>query len=127
MGQPVKLSDKLVLEARLAGEDNERSIAGQIEHWARLGRAVESLLRPANVVQLKRRAEVKPVEHYLEVIRKADSPEGRTRLKAVLDAEPFPHFEPTSDPQVMTRIDEDGTRTKVEWRDHDWVPLRKHK
>ena len=44
MGQPVKLSDKLVLEARLAGEDNERSIAGQIEHWARLGRAVESLL-----------------------------------------------------------------------------------
>ena len=45
MGQPVKLSDSLVLDARLTGEVAERSIAGQIEFWAGLGRALDSLLR----------------------------------------------------------------------------------
>ena len=38
MSQPVKLSDGLVLDARLTGEVFQRSIAGQIEFWARLGR-----------------------------------------------------------------------------------------
>ncbi|MBX9692585.1 MAG: ParD-like family protein [Cyanobacteria bacterium] len=41
MSQPVKLSDELVLDARLVSELGERSIAGQIEFWARLGRAIE--------------------------------------------------------------------------------------
>ena len=37
MSQPVKLSESLVLDARLAGDAVERSIAGQVEFWARLG------------------------------------------------------------------------------------------
>ncbi len=37
MSQPVKLTDALVLDARIAGEVVERSIAGQVEFWARLG------------------------------------------------------------------------------------------
>ncbi len=37
----MKLSDALVLDARIAGEVLERSIAGQVEYWAKLGRAVE--------------------------------------------------------------------------------------
>ncbi len=45
MSQPVKLSDGLVLDARLTGEIAERSIAGQIEFWANLGRAIEPLLK----------------------------------------------------------------------------------
>lgn len=36
MSQPVKLSDGLVLDARITGEIAERSIAGQIEFWARV-------------------------------------------------------------------------------------------
>ena len=44
MSQAVKLSDALVLDARVAGEVVERSIAGQVEFWARLGRSVEVLL-----------------------------------------------------------------------------------
>jgi len=37
MSQPVKLSDVLVMDARLTGQVAERSIAGQIEYWANLG------------------------------------------------------------------------------------------
>ena len=33
MSQPVKISDELILDARLTAEIAERSIAGQIEIW----------------------------------------------------------------------------------------------
>ncbi len=33
MSQPVKLSDALVLDARITGKLVERSIAGQVEFW----------------------------------------------------------------------------------------------
>jgi hypothetical protein len=45
MGQPVKLSDDLILEARTVGGLARRSIAGQVEFWARLGKSIEPLLR----------------------------------------------------------------------------------
>lgn len=45
----MKLSDDLVLDARLAGEVVERSIAGQVEFWAKLGRSVELLLEGRQV------------------------------------------------------------------------------
>ncbi len=38
----VKLSTDLVTQARSEAELWTRSIAGQIEHWARLGRALEA-------------------------------------------------------------------------------------
>lgn len=54
MPQPVKLSDSLVQAARDVAPDADRSIAGQIEHWARLGRAAESRLSVDEAVRWKR-------------------------------------------------------------------------
>jgi hypothetical protein len=54
MGMPVKLSDELVELAREEAEAAERSITAQIEHWAQLGRSVESALRHDDVLALKR-------------------------------------------------------------------------
>jgi hypothetical protein len=54
MSQPVKLSDEIVLDARLTAEIAERSIAGQIEFWAQLGRAIEPLLDGARAFALRR-------------------------------------------------------------------------
>ncbi len=48
MPHAVKLSDALVEEARAAADLENRSVASQIEHWARLGRVVEQdLAAPA--------------------------------------------------------------------------------
>jgi hypothetical protein len=41
MPTAIKLSDEFVNLARSEGSVMGRSIAGQVEHWARLGRAVE--------------------------------------------------------------------------------------
>ena len=109
MSQPVKLSDDLVLDARLTGEVNQRSIAGQVEFWARLGRAVETLMRADHVLALKRLGDARPLSASLESVETA---EGRERLSAHLQASPFPHFEAAADrPGLLVKIEEDGTRT----------------
>jgi hypothetical protein len=54
MAQPVKVGDALIEAARAAAEDNYRSTAAQIEHWALLGRAVEKALTLGDTVALKR-------------------------------------------------------------------------
>lgn len=109
MGQPVKLSDALVLDARVVGKTTERSIAGQIEFWARIGRGVESVLRTESVLRLKQRGEAAPLS---DCLRSVDTREGRARVKAVLEARPYPHFEPAPGrPGFLVRIEEGGKRT----------------
>ena len=81
MSQPVKLSDGLVLDARLVGEVAERSIAGQIEYWANLGRAIEPLLQGAQALALCKKASARPLSECLE---KVDTPEGKDRVKKYL-------------------------------------------
>jgi len=41
MGTAVRISDKLVDEAKRYGRIDHRSLAGQIEHWARMGKYTE--------------------------------------------------------------------------------------
>jgi hypothetical protein len=54
MGMPVKLSDELVESARQEAASTDRSITGQIEHWAKIGRSVETVLRRQDIQALKR-------------------------------------------------------------------------
>jgi hypothetical protein len=109
MSQPVKLSDSLVLDARMAGQASQRSIAGQVQFWANLGRAIESLLQGEHVLALIRSGQAKPLSACL---MSADSVEGRQRVAEYLRSGPFPHYEPApKTPGLLVRIDEDGRRT----------------
>jgi hypothetical protein len=108
MSQPVKVSDALVLDARLMGEATQRSIAGQIEFWARLGRAIETLLRGDQILALCKAGKAKPLSDCLESI---DSAEGRKRLTEHLKSLPYPHYEPAPDsPGLLVKIEANGRR-----------------
>jgi hypothetical protein len=108
MSQPVKLSDTLVLDARLAGEVFERSIAGQVEFWAKLGRAVEPLLQGEKALALCRSAGARPLSACLDEV---DSPAGRRRVAEFLNTQPYPHYEPAAGaPGLLVRIEADGKR-----------------
>jgi hypothetical protein len=123
MGQPVKLSDNLMLDARLVAEESERSIAGQIEYWARLGRAIEAAIRPTTARKLKaRRAE--PL--LSECLREVESPAGRERAKAFLASAPFPQFSVSDCPGHVVKIDADGTRTLGRFVKRAFVPVKDH-
>jgi hypothetical protein len=50
----VKLSDTLAEEARAASVGADRSLTGQIEHWARLGKAIEPLFTAPTIATLKK-------------------------------------------------------------------------
>ena len=41
MATAVRISEKLVYEAKKYGRIDHRSLAGQIEHWARMGKCAE--------------------------------------------------------------------------------------
>jgi hypothetical protein len=41
MPMPVRISDELLNEARKYSKIDHRSLAGQVEHWARIGKCVE--------------------------------------------------------------------------------------
>jgi hypothetical protein len=120
MGQPVKLSDNLMLDARLVAEESQRSLAGQIEHWARLGRAIETAIRPPTASKLKRRSAL-----LAERFREMGTPAGRARVAAVLAASPFPRFEAVAArPGLLVKIDEDGTRTLGRFVKRTFTPVK---
>lgn len=120
MGQPVKLSDALVLDARLVGAVAERSIAGQIEFWARVGKALEGVLRGDEALRLKRRGEAVPLSKLLETV---DTKAGRGRVKAQQAALPFPHFEPAPGRKGwLVRIDTNGKRTVGRFVNREFRP-----
>jgi hypothetical protein len=91
MSQPVKLSDALILDARLTAEVAQRSIAGQIEFWAGLGRAVEGLLRGREVLALRKADAARPLSECFGTV---DSPEGHQRVAEYLRTRPFPKLPP---------------------------------
>jgi hypothetical protein len=125
MSQPVKLSNALVLDARLAGEAQERSIAGQVEFWAKLGKSVESLLNGREVLMLRRSAEAQPLSEALALV---DTPEGKKRLQAVLSNRPYPHFRQCPGRAgLLIRLDEDGTETIGRFVNRKFVAVDKER
>ena len=109
MSQPVKISDELILDARMTAEIAERSIAGQIEFWAQLGRAIEPLLEGSRALALRRAGAAVPLS---ECLGSVDSAAGRRRVLEFLETEPFPRYEPVPGSRgALVRVDADGTRT----------------
>lgn len=122
MSQPVKLSDALVLDARITGELAERSIAGQMEFWARLGRSIEPLLQGDQAMALCRSAAARPLSECLESV---DTAIGRRRLKGYLESLPYPHYEPHPEMQgLLIRVDENGRRTIGRFVNREFRPAR---
>jgi hypothetical protein len=122
MSQPVKLSDRLVLDARLAGEAFERSLAGQVEFWARLGRAIEPLLQGTQVLALCRKGESQSLSALLDSV---DSVEGRQRVAEYLETQPFPHFEPSPDHRgLLVKIEASGRRTLGRFVNRQFQPIK---
>lgn len=123
MSQPVKLSDELVLDARLVSELSERSIAGQIEFWARLGKAVEPLLSGDKLLALKESGDLRPLS---ELLSSVDSNEGRRRVADFLNSQPYPHYESAPDqPGYLVRIEDSGKRTIGKFVNRKFQPLVK--
>ena len=108
MGQPVKLSDSLIDNARVAGAILQRSITGQVEHWARLGMWLEPLLEGRKVQSLLST----PIRPLSELLSTVGTPEGNQRVMDYLKSKPYPHFEPhPAGNGLLVRVEADGSQT----------------
>jgi hypothetical protein len=122
MSQPVKLSDALVLDARLAGKAFQRSISGQVEFWARIGRAIEPLLQGPQVLALCRNATTQPLS---ECLKSVDTTAGRRRVAEFLQGQPWPHYEPhPRQAGLLVRIEASGKRTTGRFVNHRFEPVK---
>lgn len=119
MGQPVKLSDQLVDDARAVVPFSQRSIAGQIEFWAGLGKSIEPLLRGDRAISLQMAGGERPLSQLLAEVETA---KGRKRLESTLARRPYPHYRPVpGQPDLICRIEEDGTEVVGRFVGRDFV------
>ncbi len=129
MGMPVKLSDELVESAREESASTDRSITGQIEHWAKIGRSVETVLCHQDVQALKvspegatlsgptRRAVQAALQHVV-------TEEGRGALARRLKRGRVVYQGDPTGSGLTERIDPDGTRTLGRLVNRRFVPAR---
>jgi hypothetical protein len=119
MPQPVKLSDALVLDARLSAEVEQRSIAGQVEYWASLGKLVDAMLDGRTRTDALKKSGVKPLSELIESVGRA---EGDVRLHTYLESEPYPHFEPHPTRKgMLIRTDARGKQSAGRFVDRKFV------
>jgi hypothetical protein len=122
MGQPVKLSDGLVHDARMISQLTKRSMAGQIEFWAAIGRAIEPLLDGAVSMALTRAVAKVPLSKCMEL---ASTPAGRKQLTSYLEALPYPHYTPVpGKPGLLLRTGANGEKTVGRFVRREFRPIK---
>ncbi len=128
----VKLSDRDVIrdvkhEARIS----DRSMAGQVEHWVKIGRAVEAILGNAEVMALKenlqhfvRQATARGVESKIvSAVTHVMMTRDREAVKAHIVGSGVPVYQADpSHPGKVIRIMPDGSRASGRVRGGIFVP-----
>src|SRR5438132_815176 len=136
MGTPLKVSDGLFAVAKQEAQATQRSITAQVEHWARIGRAVEVVLAHQELLTLKqvgeiltplypsavRRQEVHDLLHRIATT--ADREPTRTALQA--SGTPLYGTDPEY-PGMIVQVMPDGTRTPGHLEGRRFVPAHSGK
>lgn len=132
MPAPVKISDRLLALAREEAAGTHRSATAQIEHWATLGRAVETLVAYRDVLALKRAGATLPVpavvarEDVQDVLRGLVEDTDRRSVQARIRAAGTSVY--TADParpDAVVEVAPDGTRTVGRLVGRRFVPRRR--
>lgn len=131
MSSPVaiKVSAEFADSVREAANAADRSLTGQIEHWAKIGRGTESMLPTQVAIALKRCAgDLSEAEdptlrqRVLDAMDafRAKSPEEK---RALIGLDKKPAFEPDpANPNGIIRVAPDGTRTRGRVKGRTFVP-----
>lgn len=131
MGTPLKVSDGLFAVAKQEASAMDRSITSQVEHWARIGRAVEALLSHRELLTLKQVGELlTPL--YPSAARRQEVHDLLTQIAASCDREvittalratgaPVYATDPEH-PGMIIQVLPDGSRTPGRLEGRSFVP-----
>jgi hypothetical protein len=133
MGTPLKVSDSLFAVAKQEASAMDRSITSQVEHWARIGRAVEVVLSHRELLTLKQVGELlTPL--YPSAARRQEVHDLLTQIAATADREittsalratgaPVYATDPEH-PGMIVQVLPDGTRTPGHLEGRRFVPAK---
>lgn len=131
MPLPVKVSDRLLALAKEEARAAHRSATAQIEHWATLGRAVETMLAYGEMLALKRAGQTLPIppavrrEEIHDILAGLTADTDRERVKARIRHSGTPLY--TTDqrrPGMIVEIQADGARTPGRLKGRRFVSAR---
>jgi len=126
-GSSVRVSDSLSEAAREAAEWSDRSVAGQIEHWAKLGRSVEAALSTSEIESLKKfhpSSRQDTLRFFEAIQRKMPYSQIRDRVMQIKANENI-YEEDADDPSIVICTTPEGRRTHGEMVDGEFVPFAK--
>jgi hypothetical protein len=133
MGMPVKLSDDLVEAARSVAAIVDRSITSQIEHWAKIGRAVEALVSQSEIIALKSAdiggpnspSSLAAQEAMKSLLLKIAISPDRSAVLDMLTSRGKPVYgtDPAW-PGMLVRFDQDGTKVPGQLKNRRFVPAK---
>jgi len=105
---PLRISDELVNAARNTAALLDRSITGQLEFWAKLGRVIEATCSNATVISLQKAERVADIA---KLVSQADTPEGRQLAKEEISRHGTPLYgTDPAHPGLIVEKRPDGSR-----------------
>ena len=125
MPVPVKVSDKLMKLAKADAQAAHRSATAQIEHWAKLGRVLDSVLSGKSIAHVKQLSRVDDLDAILAMTQ---TPAGQAKARAVIAKHKGPIY--TADPERPDVILEklpDGTTRSGRFINRQFVPALKRR
>jgi len=131
MGVPLKVSDSLFAVAKQEAQAMRRSITAQVEHWARIGRAVEAILAHRELLGLKGAGEILSAifpsptlrQEVHDLLTRIATTDDRETAKALIHASGTPLYETDPNhPGLLVQVLPDGTRTLGHMVNRRFVP-----
>lgn len=127
----IKISTELAEAARTEAVHADRSLTGQIEHWAKLGRIAEAQMT-APVVQVLKRTqgrldEIEDPQIKSQVLAAFESfhHQSPEKKRSLMGLDKQVRFEPDPDkPGSLIRITPDGQRRKGRMEGRRFVPIQ---
>ena len=132
MGMPLKVSDSLFAVAKQEAQASQRSITAQVEHWARIGRAVEAILAHRELLGVKGAGELlsslfpSPTlrQEVHDLLMRVATTTDREAVKTLIRAGGTPLYTTDPDrPGLLVQVLPDGTRTPGRMENRRFVPL----
>lgn len=106
----VSLSQDFAAELRAQADGADRSMAAQLEHWAKIARAVEAVIPASTVSELKAGKDASEVLSRVGTYLVQQNP---AKLVARLEASRTPRYGvDETDPEIAIRIDPDGRQIR---------------
>ncbi len=125
----IKVSDALAEEARAASQDADRSLTGQVEHWARLGKAVEPHFSASTIAFLKKNGgllspeeEQVAIKQTLAALEEFRKNPPYDKMREVIFKSGFVYEADPNDPAGVVKLFKDGTKIAGKIVDREFVP-----